>query len=207
MFEKKVGRVPLIWLLIGPILFLFFIGLVVEGILSFRPISTTRASLGELGAKVEEVAAKTEQLEAGLEKASAERAQLKEALEARISSELEELETNTSNELAELEEGMAVQEETTAGFQLQVLLVKASGKAMKAMMHLAGGETGLARRDLRECDSALEAAMAFADEETESSLKELRGSMTELREGIEAETFPLTTLEILIDRIEVLIGP
>jgi hypothetical protein len=30
--------------------------------------------------------------------------------------------------------------------------------------------------------------------------------MTELREGIEAETFPLTTLEILIDRIEALIG-
>ena len=50
------------------------------------------------------------------------------------------------------------------------------------------------------------AAMAFADEETETSLKELRSSMVELREGIEAETFPLTTLEILIDKIEDLIG-
>jgi GTP cyclohydrolase II len=206
MFEKKVGKVPLIWLLTGAILVLFLIGLVVEGILSFRAISTTRASLGELGTKVEEVAARTEQLEAGLEKASVERAQLGEALETKISSELEDLETKTFKELGELEERIAVQEETTAGFQLQVLLLKASGKALKARIHLAEEETGLAKRDLRECDSALEAATAFADEETKASLKELRGSMTELREGIEAETFPLTTLEILIDRIEALIG-
>ena len=195
MFEKKVGKVPIVWLLTGAVLFLFLIGLVVEGALSFRGISTIRANVGELGTKVEEVAAETERLGAELKRASAERAQFKEALEAKISSEL-----------GELEEKMALQEERTAGFQLQVLLLKASGKALKARIHLAEKEAGLAKRDLRECDLALGAAMAFADEETGASLKELRASMTELREGIEAETFPLTTLEILIDKIEALVG-
>jgi septal ring factor EnvC (AmiA/AmiB activator) len=207
MSEKKMGKIPLIWLLIGAVLFLFLIGLVVEGVLSFRGISATRASLGELGTKVEEVAAQTERLETELEKASAERAQLKEVLEAEISGELEKLEAKTSSELGELEKKVAIQEERVTGLQLQVLLLKASGKALKARIHLAEKEAGLAKRDLKECDSALEAAMASADEETKTSLKELRASMTELTEGIEAETFPLATLEILIDRIEALIGP
>jgi septal ring factor EnvC (AmiA/AmiB activator) len=206
MSEKRVRRIPLVWLLIGAVLLLFLIGLVVEGVLSFRGISATRSSLGELGTKVEEVASQTERLETELEKASAERAQLKEALEAEISGELEKLETKTSSELGKLEEGVAIQEERMAGLQLQVLLLKASGKALKARIHLAEKEAGLAKRDLKECDSALEAAIAFADEETKTSLEELRASMTELTEGIEAETFPLATLEILIDRIEALIG-
>jgi septal ring factor EnvC (AmiA/AmiB activator) len=206
MFEKKIGKIPIVWLVTGAILSLFLIGLVVEGVVSSRGISATKANIRELGTQVEEVVAETERLEAELEGASAERAQLKKALEAKISSELEDLETEISSELKDLEEKLALQEERTTGFQLQVLLLKASGKALKARIHLAEEETGLAKRDLRECDSALEAAMAFADEETEASLKELRASMVELREGIEAETFPLTTLEILIDRIEDLVG-
>lgn len=195
MFEKKVGKVPIVWLLTGAVLFFFLIGLVVEGVVSFRGISTTRAGVGELETKVEEVAAETERLGAELEAASAKRVQVKEALEAKM-----------SGELGKLEEKMALQEERAAGFQLQVLLLKASGKALKARIHLAEEEAGLAKRDLRECDVALEAAMAFADEETKASLKELRASITELRESIEAKTFPLTTLEILIDRIDNLIG-
>jgi len=206
MFEKKIGKVPIVWLLTGVVLVLLLIGLVVEGVVSFRGISTTRAGVEELGAKVEEVATETERLGAELKKASTERAQLKNALEAKISGELGELETSISGQLGELEEKIALQEEKTAAFQLQVLLLKASGKALKARIHLAEKDTGLAKRDLRECDLALQAAMALADEETGASLKELRASMTELRDGIEAETFPLTTLEILIDRIEALIG-
>jgi septal ring factor EnvC (AmiA/AmiB activator) len=206
MFEKKVGKIPIVWIVTGAILFLFLIGLVVEGVVSSRGISATRASVGEVGTQVEELAAETEQLGAELEGASTERAQLKEALEAKISDQLEDLETEISSDLKDLEEKLALQEEKTTGFQLQVLLLKASGKALKARIHLAEEEAGLAKRDLRECDATLEAAMAFADDETETSLKELRSSMVELREGIEAETFPLTTLEILIDKIEDLIG-
>ena len=206
MFEKKVGKVPIVWLLTGVVLLLFLVGLVVEGIVSFRGISTTRASVGGLETKVEEVATEVERLEAELKGASTERAQLKNTLEAKISKQLGELETKISDQLGELEVKIALQEEKTAAFQLQVLLLKASGKALKARIHLAEKDAGLAKRDLRECDSALKAAMAFADEDTKASLKELRASMTELREGIEAETFPLTTLEILIDRIEALIG-
>jgi septal ring factor EnvC (AmiA/AmiB activator) len=206
MFEKKVGKVPIVWLLTGVVLVLLLIGLVVEGVVSFRGISTTRANVGKLGTKVEEVAAETERLGTELKGASAERAQLQEALEAKFSSELDESEAKISDQLGKLEEKLALQEERTAGFQLQVLLLKASGRALKARIHLAEKDAGLAKRDLRECDLALGAAMAFADEETGASLKELRASMTELREGIEAETFPLTTLEILIDKIEALIG-
>ena len=206
MFEKKVGKIPIAWLLTGAVLLLFLIGLVVESIASFGSISTTRASVADLGTKVQEVAAETERLGGELKKASTERAQLKEALETKISSKLEEAETKISSKVAEWEEKIALQEERTAGFQLQVLLLKASGKALKARIHLAEKDAGLAKRDLRECDLALQAAMAFADEETKASLRELRASMTELREGIEAETFPLTTLEILIDKIEALIG-
>ncbi len=180
MLQKKVGKVPVVWLLTGAVLFLFLIGLVVEGAVSFAGISTTRASVGEFGTKVEEMAAEAEQVRTELERAS--------------------------TELGDLKGKIALQEERMAGFQLQVLLLKASGKALKARIHLAEEEAGLAKRDLRECDVALEAAMAFADEETKASLKELRASITELREGIEAETFPLTTLEILIDRIDNLIG-
>lgn len=206
MFEKKIGKVPIAWLVTGIVLVILLIGLVVEGVLSFRGISATRAGVEELGAKVEEVATETERLGAELKGASTERAQLKSALEAKMSSELGELETKISGQLGQLEEKIAVQEEKTATFQLQVLLLKASGKALKARIHLAEKDAGLTKRDLRECDLALQAAMAFANEETGASLKELRASMRELSEGIEAETFPLTTLEILIDKIEALIG-
>ncbi len=206
MFDKKVGKVPIVWLVTGVILILFLIGLVVEGVVSSRGISAARASVGELGTQVEEMAAEIERLEAELEGASTERAQIKKDLEAKISSELQELETEMSGELKDLEEKLAVQEKRTDEFQLQVLLLKASAKALKARVHLAEKDTGLAKRDLRECDAVLQAAMAFADDETQTSLKELRASMVELREGIEAETFPLTTLEILIDKIEDLIG-
>lgn len=207
MFEKKIGKVPIVWLVTGIVLALLLIGLVVEGVVSFRGISATRAGVEELGTQVEELASETERLGAELKGATTERAQLKDALETKMSSQLGELETKMSDQLGELEEKIALQEEKTAAFQLQVLLLKASGKALKARIHLAEKDAGLAKRDLRECDLALQAAMTFADEETEASLKELRASMTELREGIEAETFPLTTLEILIDKIEALIGP
>jgi septal ring factor EnvC (AmiA/AmiB activator) len=206
MFEKKVGKVPIVWLVTGVILLLLLIGLVVEGVVSSRRISATRASVGELETQVEELAVKMEQTEAELRQASNERTQLKGTLESKISDELEGLETEIAGELEDLEERLALQEETTAKFQLQVLLLKASGKALKARIHLAEEEAGLAKRDLRECDATLEAAIALADDDTATSLEELRASMVELREGIEAETFPLTTLEILIDKIEDLIG-
>jgi len=218
MFEKKVWKIPIIWLLTGTVLFLLLVGLVVEGILSFEAISATQASIRELKARVDEVSAEAEQLGADLERASAEKAQFQEDLAEKFSSQLEDLEEKTSgqlegleketsNQLQELRERLSLQETRVDRFQFQVLLLKASGKALKARMHLAEKKVGLATRDLRECDSTLEAAKAFADEETRVSLEELRASIRELKESIEAETFPLTTLEILIDRIDALIGP
>ena len=218
MFEKKVWKIPIIWLLTGTVLFLLLVGLVVEGILSFEAISATQASIRELKARVDEVSAEAEQLGADLERASAEKAQFQEDLAEKFSSQLEDLEEKTSgqlegleketsNQLQELRERLSLQETRVDRFQFQVLLLKASGKALKARMHLAEKKVGLATRDLRECDSTLEAAKAFADEETRVSLEELRASISELKESIEAETFPLTTLEILIDRIDALIGP
>lgn len=218
MLEKKVWKIPIIWLVTGTVLFLLLIGLIVEGILSFEAISATQASMRELGRRVDEVSSKVEQLSADLERATAEKAQLKEdlaedlfsqlqGLEEKSSSQLEDLEKRTSSQLQELREELSLQEARVGRFQFQALLLKASGRALKARMHLAERKVGLAKRDLRECDSALGAAEAFADEETRVSLEELRASIRELKEGIEAETFPLTTLELLIDRIDALIGP
>ena len=45
-----------------------------------------------------------------------------------------------------------------------MLLLKASAKALKARIHLAEEEAGLAERDLAECDAVLEAATDLADE-------------------------------------------
>ena len=89
---------------------------------------------------------------------------------------------------------------------LQVLLLKASAKALKARIHLAEEEAGLAERDLAECDAALEAAMALADEKAKIALQEIRTSIVELKDSVEAHTFPIATLEIVSDKIDALIG-
>ena len=209
---KEKIKVYLPWIMAAVALFLL-IALVMVGLISSGGISANRASTERLAAEldslndemgqakvevdklkveIDKADAEIDKLKADLEKAVAERDRLREDLTEDISANADRL-----------------QEEATyvaAQAKLQVLLLKASAKALKARIHLAEEEAGLAERDLAECDAALEAAMALADEKAKIALQEIRTSIVELKDSVEAHTFPIATLEIVSDKIDALIG-
>ena len=210
MKEKIKAYLP--WIT-ATVVVLLLIALVTVGLISSRGISANRASTERLAAEldslndemgqakvevdklkeeVDKADAEIDKLKAEIDKAVAERDRLREDLTEDISANADRL-----------------QEEATyvaAQAKLQVLLLKASAKALKARIHLAEEEAGLAERDLAECDAALEAAMALADEKAKIALQEIRTSIVELKDSVEAHTFPLATLEIVSDKIDALIG-
>jgi chromosome segregation ATPase len=195
--EEKVKRF-LPWFT-AAVVVLLLIALVIVGLVSSRGISANRAStekiaaeLDLLGEEVEQAGTEIDRLKTEIEKASAKEAQLREGLE-------EDLTEDISANAAQLQE-------ETAKAQFQVLLLKASAKALRARIHLAEKEAGLAERDLAECDAALEAAAALADGKDKIALQEVRTSIVELKDSVEARTFPIATLEIVSDKIDALIG-
>jgi chromosome segregation ATPase len=210
MEEKLKAYLP--WIMATIALFLL-IALVIVGLLSYRGISSNRASTERVSAEVDRLSDEMEQagteidkLETAIEQADAEIVKLKAELE-KIDTEGDRLRENLREDLTEDISANAdrLQEEITQA-RFQVLLLKASAKALKARIHLAEEEAGLAERDLAECDAVLEAAMALADEKTKIALQEIRTSIVELKDSVEAHTFPLATLEIVSDKIDALIG-
>ena len=213
--EEKIKRF-LPWFTAAAALFLL-IALVIVGLLCNKGISANRASTERVSAEVnrlsdemEQAGGELDELRTALEQAGAEIDKLKAAIE-KAATEGDLLRKDLREDLTEDISANAdrFQEEvanvaTKARFQ--VLLLKASAKALKARIHLAEEEAGLAERDLAECDAALEAAEALADEKAEIALQEIRTSIVELKESIEAHTFPLATLEIVSDKIDALIG-
>ncbi|MBC8263723.1 MAG: hypothetical protein H8E47_06335 [Anaerolineales bacterium] len=206
MTERLKTYFPVIMATVA--LFLLII-VVIVGLISNRGISTNRASTEKIAAEVErlndeiaQAGAKIDKLEAQIEQAGAETDKLKTQIE----------EADTERDL--LREDISanadrLQEEATymaTKAELQVLLLKASAKTLKARIHLAEKEVGLAERDLAECDTTLEAAIALADEKDKIALQEIRMSIAELKESVEARTFPIATLEIVSDKIDALIG-
>ncbi|MFQ5812891.1 MAG: hypothetical protein ACE5I2_06860 [Anaerolineae bacterium] len=199
--EERIKRF-LPWFTAVAVLFLL-IALVIVGLLSYRGISTNRASTERLATELDglndemgQADAEIDKFKAELEKADAEGDRLREDLREDLT---EDISANADR----------LQEEATyvaTKAKLQVLLLKASAKALKARIHLAEEEAGLAERDLAECDASLEAAMALADEKTKIALQEIRTSIVELKDSVEARTFPLATLEIVSDKIDALIG-
>jgi chromosome segregation ATPase len=200
MGEKIKAYFP--WIMAAAVLFLLIV-LVIVGLLSYRGISANRASTERIAAEVDrlndeimQAGAEIDKLKAEIEKADAEGDRLREDLREDLT---EDISANTDR----------LQEEATymaTKTKFQVLLLKASAKALKGRIHLAEKEAGLAERDLAECDAALEAAMALADEKTKTTLQEIRTSIVELKDSVEAHTFPLATLEIVSDKIDALIG-
>jgi chromosome segregation ATPase len=200
MEEKIKAYFP--WIMAVVVLFLL-IALVVVGLLCNRGISANRAGTERMSAEVdrlsdemEQAGAEIDKLKAEIEKAGTEGDRLREDLR-------EDLTEDISASADRLQEE-ATYVATEA--KLQVLLLKASAKALKARIHLAEKEAGLAERDLAECDAILEAAIALADEKAAIALQEIRTSIVELKDGIEAHTFPIATLEIVSDKIDALIG-
>lgn len=196
MQEKIKAYFP--WIMAAAVLFLL-IALVVVGLLSYRGISVNRASMERIATELDSLSdemgragAEIDGLKAEIEKADAEEDRLRENLREDLT---EDISANANR----------LQEETTKA-KLQILLLKASAKALRARIHLAEKEAGLAERDLAECDAALEAAIALADEKAKIALQEIRTSIVELKDSVEARTFPVATLEIVSDKIDALIG-
>jgi len=214
MKEKLKAYFP--WIMVAVVLFLL-IALVIVGLLCNRGISANRASTERISAEVdrlndemEQAGGEIDKLEAAIEKADGEIVELRAELK-KAETEGDRLRENLREDLAEDISANAdrLQEEATqvaTKAEFQVLLLKASAKALKARIHLAEKEAGLAERDLAECDAALEAAAALADGKDKTALQEIRTSIVELKDGVEAHTFPIATLEIVSDKIDALIG-
>ena len=213
---KEKIKVYLPWIT-ATVVVLLLIALVTVGLISSRGISANRASTERVSAEVnrlsdemEQAGAEIDRLKTAIEQADAEIDKLKAAIEKAdaegglLRKDLREDLTEDISANAERLREEATYVATNAKFQ--VLLLKASAKALKARIHLAEEEAGLAERDLAECDAALEAAKSLADEKAEIALQEIRTSIVELKESIEAHTFPLATLEIVSDKIDALIG-
>jgi chromosome segregation ATPase len=214
MEEKLKAYFP--WIAAAVALFLL-IALLIVGLLCNRGISANRAStrriaadLDRLNDEMAQAGAEIQKLETAIEQANAEVVELKADLEKadvegdRLREDLREDLAEDISASADRLRGEAAQAATQVEFQ--VLLLKASAKALKARIHLAEKEAGLAERDLAECDATLEEATALADEKAKVTLQEIRKSIIELKEGVEARTFPLATLEIVSDKIDGLIG-
>ena len=215
MNEEKL-RAYYPWIMATVALFLLF-ALVIVGLLCSRGISANRASTEQVSAEVDRLNDKMDQaeaeigkLETAIEQADAEIDKLAANLE-KADAEGDRLRTDLREDLTE---GISatvgqLQEEAkqvATKVEFQVLLLRASSKTLKARIHLAEKEAGLAERDLAEVDATLEAAIALADGKAKTALQEIRTSLVELKESIEARTFPLATLEIVSDKIDALIG-
>ncbi len=196
VLERKVAGVPVLWWVAGAVALLLAFGLVVESVVTWRGIATTRARVSTLEAALEEARSEASRLQSRLSTVSTEGGRVEEDLQGRI-----------DQEVAALEDALAGQAEEDVALQRQVLLLKASGKALRARIHLSERDAGLAKRDLRECEDILTQAMDLAEGEIEVSLEELRTLIAEVRDSIEAQTFPVTTVEVLIERIEALVEP
>lgn len=76
----------------------------------------------------------------------------------------------------------------------------------KARTHLSEQDTGLAQHALTELDAELQRALEFTPESLRPRIDEARRSVGELKEGVDARTFPVAAVEMLTDRIHDLIG-
>ncbi|MCL5027309.1 MAG: hypothetical protein M1531_12605 [Chloroflexi bacterium] len=88
----------------------------------------------------------------------------------------------------------------------QIILLQAVSKATKARIHLTEQNTGLAERDLTEAEAALQRALAVAPDALKPGIEESRRALDELKQSVEARTFPVAAVEILTDRIESLLA-
>ena len=205
---KEKIKVYLPWIT-ATVVVLLLIALVTVDLISSRGISANRASTERLAAELDslndemgQAKVEVDKLKVEIDKADAEIDTLKAEIDKAVA-ERDRLREDLTEDISANADRL--QEETTKA-KFQVLLLKASAKALKARIHLAEEEAGLAERDLAECDATLEAAIALADEKAKIALQEIRTSIVELKESVEARTFPLATLEIVSDKIDALIG-
>lgn len=188
------------------------------------------AATSDLGAKLSKQQEETTALRGGLEKATAQGADLATKL---AKQQEEGAALRTALDKARAEQGdmatlLGKQRDTDAAIQtearklgetvvgltgardrlqLEVLLLKASGRLLRSSLHLNSQNPGLAKRDLVMAMDALDAAKSLAAEEKlRAAIGEFYTTVAELRQSIDAQAYPITTLELLSDKVEELIG-
>lgn len=199
-------------------------------LLAFIGIRGSRRAAQEVAAnadtQVRQLQAQIDTLKRDLEALQAAHTELQRSLEDRLSGELQTLRQDFQKADQQLADevqqtldaqGQELRREIQASLEelsqevrtgiartrLEVLLLRASRQALQARIHLAEKKPGLAKRDLRAVEALLnDAAQATDDAELQAALGNLRDSIRELREGIEAQTFPITTVEVLIEKID-----
>ncbi len=200
MFEKKIAGVTVRWLVAGAIALLALLIITTLGgyIAYANAISASAANADvlrkELDPKIKAQEASLAQLRTQ-ENASAEK-----------QSQQEKTIIALRNDADKLTKQVAALETDRTRLQMQVLLLKASGKVMRAVVHLTDLSPGLAQRDLAAAIDALAQAQTLATDDKRNAIGELRASLAELRGSIEAKAYPISTLEILGDKIDDLIG-
>jgi hypothetical protein len=85
--------------------------------------------------------------------------------------------------------------------RLQTTLTQAVATGFKARTHLNEQNSGLAEHDLTELDEDLQRALVLAPDGLKPRIEEVRRGVHELKESIEARTFPVAAVEMLTDRI------
>ena len=216
------------WLVASMLGLLAFVLLV--ALLAFVGIRGSRRAAQEVAintnARIQQLQAQIDTLNRELEALQAANVELQRSLENRLDDELQALRQEFQRADQQLQDdvqrtlnaqGRELRNEVQTSLdevsrdvsaiavrtRLEVLLLRASRQALQARIHLAERKPGLAKRDLRAVEAALnEAAETIGDPELQAAVGSLRDSIRELREGIEAETFPVTTVEVLIEKID-----
>ncbi len=106
----------------------------------------------------------------------------------------------------DLQEEKHAREKEIRRLQLEILLMRASRQALEARIHLKEKSRGLAKRDLRTVADLLDQAATLAkDDPIRGDILRLRGSIEEIRNTLEHDIFPVTTVELFIDRLDELL--
>ena len=190
MLNKKIFGVSILWLGIGSVVLVI---LILGGALGSYLAYSNAASIGLTKADAVE-----KSLISKINK-----------VESALAVQIDHHQTDTAylrSEVDDLNKTVVALENERKRLQMQVFMLKASARVARARVYLANETPGLAKRDLATAIEALEQAQTLAPSDQKLAIGEIGASLAELRQSIEAKAYPIATLEILIDKLDALIG-
>ncbi len=114
--------------------------------------------------------------------------------------------TNTMESRVSTAEGtLNALQEDIARLRFQNHLLRASLRINRARTHLAERQGGLAIRELAEIERALDEAAKLGTPGQQEQIAEIKKIMGDLKSAIDAQSYPIPTVEILGDRIDAMI--
>ncbi|MBI5032132.1 MAG: hypothetical protein HZB51_16495 [Chloroflexi bacterium] len=190
MLDKRILGVPVLWFGIGSVVLVL---LIMENVLGSYLAYSNAVSIG---------LARTEAIERSLGTKI-------DKVEGDLALQIDQHQTDTTHlqsKVDGLNKAVIALEKGRKRLQMQVFLLKASARVARASVYLANESPGLAKRDLATAIESLEQAQLLAPLDQELAIGEIITSLTELRQSIEVKAYPIATLEILIDKLDTLIG-